>query len=93
MRTTVALLFGGRSGEHGISCVTAGGILAAIDRERFDVIAIGITREGRWIHVSDDPSDWTLVDGGAPRWTPPGTRCCCPAPATARGADHAAHPP
>lgn len=66
MRTTVALLFGGRSGEHGISCVTAGGILAAIDRERFAVIAIGITREGRWIHVSDDPSDWTLVDGRAP---------------------------
>src|SRR5690625_7388856 len=45
MRTTVALLFGGRSGEHGISCVTAGGILAAIDRDRYDVIAIGITRE------------------------------------------------
>ena len=38
MRTTVALLFGGRSGEHGISCVTAGGILAAIDRERFEVM-------------------------------------------------------
>ena len=34
MSTTVALLFGGRSGEHGISCVTAGGILAAIDREQ-----------------------------------------------------------
>lgn len=66
MSTTVALLFGGRSGEHGISCVTAGGILAAIDRERFDVVAIGITREGRWLHVSDDPSDWTLVDGRAP---------------------------
>ncbi|MGO2313587.1 MAG: D-alanine--D-alanine ligase A, partial [Brachybacterium tyrofermentans] len=51
MRTTVALLFGGRSGEHGISCVTAGGILAAIDRDRFDVLAIGITREGAWVHV------------------------------------------
>src|SRR5690625_2522644 len=63
MRTTVALLFGGRSGEHGISCVTAGGILAAIDRDRYDVIAIGITREGRWLLVSDDASDWTLVDG------------------------------
>ena len=66
MTTTVALLFGGRSGEHGISCVTAGGILAAIDRDRYDVISIGITRQGRWLLVSDDPSDWTLVDGRAP---------------------------
>ena len=66
MSTTVALLFGGRSGEHGISCITAGGILAAIDRTRFDVVAIAITPEGRWVHVSDDPSDWTMVDGRAP---------------------------
>ncbi|MFD1836088.1 D-alanine--D-alanine ligase family protein [Brachybacterium rhamnosum] len=66
MRTTVALLFGGRSGEHGISCVTAGGILGAIDRERFDVVAVGITPEGRWVQASDDPADWTLVSGQAP---------------------------
>ncbi|MDN6302901.1 MAG: D-alanine--D-alanine ligase family protein [Brachybacterium sp.] len=78
MRTTVALLFGGRSGEHGISCVTAGGILAAIDRERFEVIALGITREGRWIHVSDDPSDWTLVDGRAPEVDPAGNEVLLP---------------
>jgi D-alanine-D-alanine ligase len=78
MRTTVALLFGGRSGEHGISCVTAGGILAAIDRERFDVIALGITREGRWIHVSDDPADWTLVDGRAPEVDPAGDEVLLP---------------
>lgn len=79
MRTTVALLFGGRSGEHGISCVTAGGILAAIDRERFDVVAIGITREGRWTHVSSDPSDWTLVDGRAPEVDPGGPEVLLPA--------------
>ena len=78
MRTTVALLFGGRSGEHGISCVTAGGILAAIDRERFEVIALGITREGRWLHVSDDPSDWTLVDGRAPEIDPSGNEVLLP---------------
>ncbi|WP_193104017.1 D-alanine--D-alanine ligase family protein [Brachybacterium sp. FME24] len=79
MRTTVALLFGGRSGEHGISCVTAGGILAAIDRERFDVIAVGITRDGRWVHVSDDPSDWTLVDGNAPEVASEGPEVLLPA--------------
>src|SRR5699024_7157028 len=66
MRTAVALLCGGRSGEHGISCVTAGGVLAAIDRDRFEVVAVGITRDGRWVHVSDDAADWTLVDGRAP---------------------------
>lgn len=66
MRTTLALVFGGRSSEHGISCVTAGGILAAVDRERFDVIAIGITREGRWVQASTDPADWALHDGEAP---------------------------
>src|SRR5699024_8084597 len=79
MRTTVALLFGGRSGEHGISCVTAGGILAAIDRERYEVIALGITLEGRWVHVSDDPSDWTLVDGRAPQLDPVGAEVLLPA--------------
>ncbi len=79
MRTSVALLFGGRSGEHGISCVTAGGILGAIDRERFDVIAVGITREGRWIHVSDDPADWTLVGGRTPEVDPDGPEVLLPA--------------
>jgi len=78
MRTTVALLFGGRSGEHGISCVTAGGILAAIDRERFEVIALGISREGRWVHVSADPSDWTMVDGRAPEVDPAGDEVLLP---------------
>ncbi|MGO1975943.1 D-alanine--D-alanine ligase family protein [Brachybacterium tyrofermentans] len=78
MRTTVALLFGGRSGEHGISCVTAGGILAAIDRDRFDVLAIGITRDGTWVHVSDDPSDWTLVDGRAPEVASEGAEVLLP---------------
>lgn len=66
MKTTVALLFGGRSGEHGISCVTAGGFLAAIDRTRFDVIAIGITRDGRFVLAPDDPEQWRILDGTAP---------------------------
>ena len=85
MSTTVALLFGGRSGEHGISCITAGGILAAIDRTRFDVVAIGITREGRWVHVSDDPSDWTMVDGRAPEVSPGGDEVLLPASAHRAG--------
>lgn len=62
----VAVLFGGRSSEHGVSCVTAGGVLAAIDRSRYDVIAVGITREGRWTVASDDPHDWRIIDGALP---------------------------
>lgn len=64
--TTVALIFGGRSGEHGISCVTAGSILREIDRDRFDVLPIGVTRDGRFVRVSDEPQHWRIVDGKAP---------------------------
>jgi D-alanine-D-alanine ligase len=50
----VALLFGGRSSEHSISCATAGGVLSAIDRTRYQVIPIGLTREGAWTLQDDD---------------------------------------
>ena len=65
-RATVAVLFGGRSSEHGVSCVTAGGVLAAIDRAEYEVVAIGITREGRWTLASADSADWRIVDGTLP---------------------------
>ncbi|NLF04432.1 MAG: D-alanine--D-alanine ligase [Actinomycetales bacterium] len=65
-RPRVLVLFGGVSGEHSISCVTAGGVLRAIDRERYDVLAVGITRSGRWVEVSDDPDRWAIVDGVLP---------------------------
>ena len=48
-KTRVAILFGGQSSEHGISCISAGGILSAIDRDRFEPILIGITRAGKWV--------------------------------------------
>jgi D-alanine-D-alanine ligase len=56
----IAVVFGGRSGEHAISCVTAGSVLQAIDRERYDVVPIGITRDGRWVLESDDPTRLTI---------------------------------
>jgi len=56
----VALVFGGRSSEHSISCVTAGGVLGSIDRERFEVIPIGITRAGVFVPEEDNPLKWTL---------------------------------
>jgi D-alanine-D-alanine ligase len=54
-RTRVAVVFGGRSSEHAISCVTAGSVLKALDRERYDVIPIGIAPDGRWVLEADDP--------------------------------------
>lgn len=47
------LLFGGRSTEHQISCLSARSVLEVIDRDRYEVVAVGITRDGRW----------TLTDG------------------------------
>src|SRR6478736_2811566 len=51
----VAVVFGGRSSEHGISCVTAGSVLQAIDREKYDVVPVGIATDGRWVLESGDP--------------------------------------
>ena len=62
----VAIVFGGRSGEHTISCATAAGVLAAIDRDRYDVLPIGITRSGQWVRVDDDPGALELSDSRPP---------------------------
>src|SRR6476469_3966136 len=50
-RIRVAVVFGGRSGEHPVSCISAAGVLANIDTDLFDVTAIGITPAGRWLHM------------------------------------------
>lgn len=65
-RVTVALVFGGRSSEHAVSCATAASVLRAIDRERYEVIPIGITREGRWVQVADDPTALDIAPGRLP---------------------------
>ena len=49
----VGILFGGRSGEHEVSLLSAASILGAIDRGKFDVTPIGITKEGRWLAAGD----------------------------------------
>jgi D-alanine-D-alanine ligase len=50
----VGIVFGGRSGEHEVSLAGAASVMAAIDRSRFDVLPIGIARDGRWL-VGGDP--------------------------------------
>jgi D-alanine-D-alanine ligase len=67
------VLFGGRSSEHAISCVTAGGVLAALDRTRFDVVPVGITPTGAWVLAADDPDRLAIRDGRLPAVDPSGT--------------------
>ncbi len=62
----VALLFGGRSGEHPISIVTAAGVLGAMDPEKYDVVPIGITKSGQWVVGSADLSAAALTGATLP---------------------------
>ncbi|MEO6116512.1 MAG: D-alanine--D-alanine ligase, partial [Pseudolysinimonas sp.] len=83
----VALLFGGRSSEHSISCATAGGVLGAIDRSRYEVIPIGITHDGAWTLQDDDTvSRFVLGHEAAelPEVADNGTRVHLPESATTR---------
>jgi D-alanine-D-alanine ligase len=68
-RPRVAVVFGGRSSEHAISCVTAAGVMGALDRSRYDVVPIGITRQGRWVLASDDPARWAIQGDRLPEVT------------------------
>ncbi|MDT3724691.1 D-alanine--D-alanine ligase family protein [Streptomyces sp. DSM 41972] len=62
----VAVVFGGRSSEHGISVVTAGAVLKAIDRTRYDVLPIGITQDGRWALTADEPERMAIAERRMP---------------------------
>ena len=66
-KTRVAVVFGGRSAEHAISCVSAGSVMAALDPDRYEVVPVGITREGGW--VLHDGGPLAIVDGRLPEVT------------------------
>jgi D-alanine-D-alanine ligase len=70
----VGILFGGRSGEHEVSLLSAASVLGAIDRGKFDVTPIGITREGRWLAAADADhllnGDMSGLRAGDPEATP-----------------------
>lgn len=65
MRKRVAIICGGRSSEHEISCISASGVMAAIDSQEFDPILIGISKSGAWIHLKDI-SEFVDGDSGLP---------------------------
>jgi D-alanine-D-alanine ligase len=62
----VAVVFGGRGPEHPVSLLGGGHILNAIDRSKYEVIPVGITKEGRWLQVADEPGRLALADGELP---------------------------
>ncbi len=71
-RIRVLLIFGGDSSEHEISCLTARGVLAALDQNRFNVTCVGIARGGRWVMVAPDQVlDYRIgSDGSLPQVDP-----------------------
>ncbi|MDQ4104401.1 MAG: D-alanine--D-alanine ligase [Actinomycetota bacterium] len=62
----VAVVFGGRSSEHAISCVSAGSVLTHLDRIRFDVIPVGISADGAWVLGTDEPAELVIRDRALP---------------------------
>ena len=65
----VAVVYGGRSSEHAISCVSAGSILRHLDPSRFETIAVGITADGSWVRTDADPQALTITDRQLPAVT------------------------
>src|ERR1044072_5333182 len=68
-KTRVAIVFGGRSTEHAISCVSAGAILGALDPDQYEVVPVGITRSGQWVLAGDDPSTLAITARKLPEIT------------------------
>ncbi len=84
-RIRVAVVFGGRSSEHAISCISAGSVLAQLDRERFEVIPVGITPDGAWVLDSGDPAELQIHDRQLPSVTGTGASLALPADPTRGG--------
>jgi D-alanine-D-alanine ligase len=80
----VAVVFGGRSPEHAISCVSAGSVLAALDRDRYEVLPVGIGRDGAWVLAPDDPRALTIQGRELPG-VAPGAGVVLPGDPTAGG--------
>src|SRR5438477_13148838 len=74
----VGVLFGGRSGEHEVSLLSAASVVNAIDKSKYDVVPIGISKEGRWLTAGDAeallhgkaPEDSKQLRAGDPEATP-----------------------
>jgi D-alanine-D-alanine ligase len=84
-KVRVAVVFGGRSSEHAISCVSAGAVLTHLDRERFEVVPVGITRDGAWVLGTSDPRELVISDRALPSVDAGGTALALPGDPTRGG--------
>ena len=94
-RIRVALVFGGRSSEHAVSCATASSVLEALDRDRYDVVPVGIAKDGHWVLATDDPAALRLAPGHVPEVDTTAASVIVPTSATDRTlvVHEAGHPP
>ena len=75
-KRTIGILFGGASSEHDVSLMSATSVLENIDREKYDVIMVGITRDGRWMRYTGDVKklidhSWEEDSGNLPAFLSP----------------------
>ncbi|MGH3978632.1 MAG: D-alanine--D-alanine ligase family protein [Pseudonocardiaceae bacterium] len=84
-RLRIAVVFGGRSTEHAISCVSAGSVLSHLDPERFEVVPVGITRDGAWVLGSGDPAVLQIQDRQLPAVSSTGPALALPGDPTCGG--------
>lgn len=76
MKKTVAIIFGGVSSEHEVSRKSAASVLRNLDGEKYDVIEIGITKDGRWLETAASPEaietgEWENESGNSPAFISP----------------------
>ncbi|MEV6554662.1 D-alanine--D-alanine ligase family protein [Nocardia sp. NPDC051756] len=72
-RIRVAVVFGGRSNEHAVSCVSAGSVLPNLDPEKYDVVPIGISTEGAWVLADSNVAALGFHDRTLPQVDSTGT--------------------
>src|SRR5262245_53033397 len=80
----VAIVFGGRSSEHAVSCATAAGVMQAIDRDAYEVIPVGISRDGHWVLTDGDPRRLELTASQTPEVASSGAGVVVPLATTDR---------
>ncbi len=83
-RIRVAVVYGGRSSEHGISVVSAGSVIAALDPEKYEVVPVGITPAGAWMLTDGDPARMRISGRAVPQ-VGGGAAVVLPADPTAKG--------
>ena len=81
----MAVVFGGRSSEHAISCVSAGSVLRHLDRDRFDVVPVGIARDGAWVLGTDNPEQLAIHGRDLPSVDPSAAAVALPGDPTRGG--------